>query len=158
MPKIVTVGTEEFELPVQGENPDYAEQLTDYFVAVADALTTVQQPNDILSTTAAINNNQTTFLNIPGFSFDTSEVIAINAEYIVDRSTTIPAVTLSESGVIQGNYNGSTWTISRSFDGDADIEFDINSSGQIQYKTGNMTGAGYLGLIIFKAKVFNQDN
>lgn len=158
MPKILIVGTEEFEFPLVGENADYGEQITDWATAVTDALTTVQQPNDILTTTAAINNNQTTFTNIPGFSFDTSEVIAINAEYIVSRTTSSPAETLSESGSIQGNYNGTQWTISRSFDGDADIELDITSSGQIQYKTGNMVGSGYVGSIIFKARVFNQDN
>lgn len=157
MPKIVTVGTENFEIPVQGENADYGEELTDYFVAVADALTTVQQPNDILPTTAAINNNQTSFTNIPGFSFDTSEVIEIEAVYVVTRSTTSPSTVLSENGKIEGNYNGTTWSISISGEDDADIEFDITSGGQIQYKTGNMSGSGYTGQIIFKAKVFNQD-
>jgi hypothetical protein len=158
MPKILVVGTEEFEFPLVGENADYGEQVTDWASAVTDALTTVQQPNDILPTQAAINNNQTTFSNIAAFSFDTSEVIAINAEYIINRTTTSPAETISESGNIQGNYNGTSWTISRSFDGDADVEFDITSGGQVQYKSGNMTGTGYVGSIIFKAKVFNQDN
>ena len=157
MPKILTIGTEEFEFPLVGENPDYGEQVTDWAIAVTDELTTVQQPNDILSTTASIHNNQTIFVNIPGFTFDTSEVIAINAEYIVNRSTVSPAVVLTESGVIQGNYDGNQWTISRSHDGDADIEFDITGSGQIQYKTGNMSGSVAIGSIIFKAKVFNQD-
>jgi hypothetical protein len=158
MSKIVIVGNEEFELPVQGSNPDYGEQLTDFFVAVADALSTVQQPNDLLPTQASINNNQTSFVNIPGFSFDTTEVIAINGEYIVNRSTTFPSQKLTESGLIQGNYDGNSWTISLSSDGDAEIEFDITSSGQIQYKTSELVGSGYEGTIIFKAKVFNQES
>lgn len=156
MPKVVTIGTEEFELPNQGENADYGEQLTDYFVAVADALQSVQQPNDILPTSAAISNNQTSFTNIPGFAFDTSEVISINAEYIVNRTTNTPAV-LTESGSIQGNYTGTSWTLSIFSDGDAGIEFDITNAGQLQYKSSNMVGSGYVGLIIFKAKVFNQE-
>lgn len=158
MPKVLIVGNEEFDFPVQGDNPDYGEQITDWAEAVSDALTTVQQPNDILPTQASINNNQSTFTNIPGFAFDTSEVISINAEYIVNRSTTSPSQVLTESGTIQGNYNGTSWRISRSFDGDADIEFDITSGGQVQYKTANLSGSGYVGSIIFKAKVFNQDN
>jgi hypothetical protein len=157
MPKILIIGTEEYEIPLQGENPDYGEQLTDFFEAVSDALTTVQQPNDILPTQASINNNQSSFTNIPGFSFDTSEVIAINAEYIVNRSTTAPAQKVTESGKIEGNYDGTSWTISISADGDAGIELDITSAGQMQYKSTNITGTGYVGQIIFKAKVFNQD-
>jgi hypothetical protein len=156
MPKILIVGDEEFEFPQQGENADYGEQITDWATAVSDALSTVQQPNDVLTTTASINNNQSAFTNIPGFSFNTAEVISINAEYIVNRSTSSPAAKFTESGKIEGNFDGSAWTISHSADGEAGIEFDITNSGQIQYKTDDKTGSGYLGSIIFKAKVFNQ--
>lgn len=156
MPKIITIGTEDFEIPLQGENADYGEQLTDTFVAIADALASVQQPNDILTTTASIANNQAAFANIPGFSFDTSEVVSINSEYIVTRSTTAPASVVTESGTIRGNYNGTSWTISHDYDGDAGMEFDITAAGQMQYKSSNIAGAGYVGSIIFKARVFNQ--
>lgn len=158
MSKILIIGTEEFEFPIQGSNPDYGEQVTDWAEAVTDALATVQQPNDILPTTAAINNNQSSFTNIPGFSFDTSEVIAINAEYIINRSTTLPAQKVTENGKIEGNFDGSSWRISHTHDGEAGIELDINSSGQVQYKSDDLAGSGYQGEIIFKAKVFNQDS
>lgn len=156
MSKIVTVGTEEFELPVQGSNPDYGEELTDFFEAVADSLANVQQPNDVLRTTSVINNNISSFANIPGFSFDTAEVVTINAEYITKRSTVSPAATKVESGFIQGNFDGSSWTLSHETDGDAGIEFTITAGGQMQYKSDNMVGTGYVGSIIFRAKVFNE--
>lgn len=156
MPKILTVGTEIFEFPLQGENSDYGEQVTSWAEAVTDALTTVQQPNDILSTQASINNNQTTFANIPGFIFDTTEVIAINAEYIVNRTTTSPATKVTESGHIEGNFDGSNWTIAITNIGEAGMEFDITSAGQIQYKSSDISGTGYVGEIVFKAKVVNQ--
>lgn len=156
MPKILVVGTESFEFPEQGENADYGEQVTDWAVAVTDALTTVQQPNDILPTQAIINNNQTSFTNIAGFSFDVSEVLSINAEYIIRRSTTSPSFSITESGTIRGNYNGSSWSIAIDAEGDAGMEFDITNAGQLQYKTSNIIGSGYVGFIIFKAKVINQ--
>lgn len=160
MPKILTVGTEEFEFPLQGENADYGEQVTDWASAVTDALTTVQQPNDILTTSAAINNNQSTFVNIPGFAFDTSEVIEIEASAIVTRSTSSPAVTVTENFEIRGNYNGTDWTIEINSNAkiDSGVDFEITSSGQVQYTSSNMTGSGYVGSIIFKARVFNQSN
>lgn len=160
MPKILIVGTSEYEFPLVGENADYGEQVTDWATAVTEALTTVQQPNDILVTTAAINNNVTTFTNIPGFSFDTSEVIAIQAEATVTRSTSSPAFTVVEDFDIDGNYDGTEWTIAISsnckIDGSG-VDFEITSGGQIQYKSSNLSGTGYTGAILFKAKVFNQD-
>lgn len=158
MPKKLIIGNEVFDFPLQGENSDYGESITDWATAVTEALETVQQPNDILTTSAAINNNQLTFTNIPSFTFDTTEVIAIEAEYIVIRSTQSPQVQVTESGKLEGNFNGVDWVISQSYDGEAEIEFNITSSGQVQYKTNEMVGLGYVGQIIFKARVFNQFN
>jgi hypothetical protein len=156
MPKTVIVGSETFEIPVEGENSGYGESLTDFFVAVADALSTVQKPNDIADTTAPINNNISSFTNITGFIFDTSEVIQIQCTYQVERSTTSPAVTLVESGEIEGNYNGTDWTITIESEGDAQVEFDITAGGQMRYKSEEMVGTGYTGSIAFRAKVFNN--
>jgi hypothetical protein len=157
MPKTLTVGTEEFEFPIEGENPGYGESITDWAEAVTDALTNVQQPNDILTTTATINNNISSPTSIPGFSFDTSEVIAITGEYIVRRTTVSPANNLVESGIISGNFDGTNWSITRTQEGDADIEFTITSGGQIQYTSSDLSGTSYVGEVTFKAKVFNQE-
>lgn len=156
MSKILTVGTETFEFPEESENGKYGEEVTDWASAVSSALTTVQQRNDIPGSTATILNNISSFTAIPGFSFDTSEVISINCEFIVTRSTTVPAVTLVSSGFIQGNYDGSTWNVTVEYVGNSGVDFDINPSGQAVYKSTNLTGSNYTGSILFKAKVFNQ--
>lgn len=156
MPKVLIVGTEEFEFPVQGENPSYAEQITDWAEAVTNALGTVQQPNDILTTTASVLNNQPSFTNIPAFIFDSSEVISINAEFIITRTTTAPVNNLVESGFIQGNFNGSEWTFTVESINNAGIEFNITPSGQLQYKSTDLAGSSYAGTILFRGKVFNS--
>jgi len=156
MPKKLIIGTDEFEFPEQGDSPDWAEQVTDWATAVTEALTTVQQPNDILTQAALIANLQTTPASIPGFSFDTSEVVAINAEYIVIRRTVSPAVNMVESGFLSGNFDGTNWTISRRQQGEAGIEFSITPGGQVQYTSTDISGTSYEGVISFKAKVFNQ--
>lgn len=155
MPKKLIIGSEEFEFPVQGENPDYGEEVTSWAEAVTDALTSVVGPNDILETTAAIANNITTFTSIPGFNFSTSEVRAINAEYIVERTTSSPSAKLVESGYIEGYYDGTSWGISIRSTGDAGIELNITSSGQIQYKSSNLVGTGYVGTIKFLASTID---
>jgi hypothetical protein len=156
MPKTVIVGTETFEIPLENENPGYGEELTDFFVAVADALSTVQKPNDIIQTSANIANNISTFTSIPGFSFDTSEVRAISSRFIVIRSTVSPSQVLSEDGFIEGHFDGANWTISVRSNENAGIEFSITPAGQIQYKSSNLVGSSYQGEIQFEAKVFNQ--
>jgi|688.fasta_scaffold526241_3 hypothetical protein len=152
MSKPLTIGSETFDFPLQGENAGWGEQVTDWATAVTDALSTVQGPADILLTSANIINNQSTFVNINGFSFSTATVDSFTAQYYVLRSTVSPAAKKVESGTINGNYDGTNWQISIQNTGNADIDFQITSSGQLQYKTDNMVGSSYSGLIKFFAK------
>lgn len=156
MPKILIVGNENFDFPLENENGNYGESVTDWATAVSDALGTVQQRNDIPITTATILNNATSPTPIAGFLFDTSEVISITAEFIIRRSTTAPAVSLVESGTITGNFDGSDWNIEITTVKDAGINLDITSGGQVTYTTTDLAGSNYSGEILFKAKVFNQ--
>lgn len=157
MPKILVVGNDSFDFPTEGENGNYGEQVTSWAEAVTDALTTVQQPNDLSRTTAQILNNVSVPTAVSGFLFDSSEVVSINAEFVVNRSTSSPSVVLVQSGVIEGNYDGSEWVITVRSIKNAGISFDISNSGQITYTTNNMIGANYSGQIIFRAKVFNEN-
>lgn len=152
MSKPLTIGSETFDFPINGQNSGWGEQVTDWAEAVTNALQTVQGPADILLTTANIINNQSTFVNINGFSFSTATVEAFTAEYYVLRTTAIPAASKVESGHISGNYDGTAWLISIQNTGDAGIDFQITSGGQLQYKTDNMVGSNYSGVIKFKAK------
>lgn len=156
MSKKLIIGSEEFEFPVQGSNPDYGEEITSWAEAVTDALSTVQGPNDILETSATIANNISSFTNIPGFNFSTTEVRSINAEYLVERATTSPVDKIVETGYIEGYYDGTNWGISIRVVGDAGIEIDITSGGQMQYKSSNMAGLGYTGTIKFKARTIDS--
>jgi hypothetical protein len=156
MSKVLIIGSEEFEFPNQGDNPDWGEQVTDWATAVTDALQNVQQPNDVLTTAANIANNISSPANIPGFSFDTAEVQSINAEYIIRRTTTTPAQVLQESGFVEGNFDGTNWAIAIRSTGDAQVALSITPAGQIQYTSSDLVGANYQGQITFKAKVFNE--
>lgn len=170
MPKIFTVGNEEFEFPLEGENAGYGSEITDWAEAVTTALETVQKPNDI-PTTSEISLNADILLNtpspVPGFSFSTAEVIAIDAKYVFNRSYTIvdPITSLpvniveTEIGFIEGYYNGQTWGISIRTTGDAGVLLTINSSGQIFYQTTKDFPVGATGkslTILYEAKVINN--
>lgn len=170
MPKLLTVGNEEFEFPLTGENAGYGSEITDWAEAVTIALETVQKPNDI-PTTAEIPLNQDIALNtpapIPGFSFSVAEVIAIESKYLFKRSyTTIDPLTslpvntlLMEVGFIEGFFNGSDWGISIRTTGDAGVLVTINSAGQMLYQSTQAfpVGATNKSLsIVYEAKVINN--
>lgn len=156
MPKILVVGTESFDYPLEGEGGNYGESATSWAEAVSDALTTVQSPNDITRTTASILNNISSPTAVAGFLFDSSEVISINAEFVITRTTDSPAQVLVQSGFIEGNYDGTTWLITIRNVRDAGVLLDITNSGQITYQSSNVVGSNYSGEIVFKAKVFNE--
>lgn len=156
MPKKLIVGNEEFEFPLSGQSPGYASEITDWAEAVTDALTNVQKPNDILTTTAAINNNVTVPTNIPGFSFSTAEVIAIDCRYFVKRTTASPNVTIAEVGYIEGYFDGTNWGISIRSTGDTGVDLTITPAGQIQYTSSNLPGVTHVASITFEAKVVND--
>jgi hypothetical protein len=170
MPKILTVGNEEFEFPLSGENAGYGSEITDWAESVSTALETVQKPNDI-PTTSEISLNPDIALNtpaaIPGFSFSVAEVVAIEAKYLFNRSYTIidPLSSLPvnivnmEVGFIEGFFNGSEWGISIRTTGDAGVLLTINSSGQMFYQSTQAfpVGATNKSLsIVYEAKVINN--
>ena len=158
MPKILTIGTEEFEFPLSGQNAGYGSEITDWAESVTDALSTVQKPNDILTTKSIINNTAGTF-NIVGFSFSTAEVISIDCKYLVTRTVTggtKPGVYV-EVGYIEGYYTPTTgWGISIRTTGDAKVLLSINPSGQFQYQVTEIFDGTHDGSIVFEAKVINN--
>lgn len=164
MPKLLTVGNEEFEFPLEGENAGYGSEITDWAEAVTIALETVQKPNDI-PTTSEIPLNADIALNvpapIPGFSFPTAEVIAIEGKYLFKRSyTTISGdVVNMEVGFIEGYFNGIEWGISIRTTGDIGVLVTINSAGQMLYQATQAFPVGATNKvlsIVYEAKVINN--
>lgn len=156
MPKQVQIGSDIFNIPIEGENPPYGEDLTAFFEAIATALATVQGPNDIPTTTAILANNTTVSANVPGLIFSTSSTVAIDVSYLVTRIYDSGSSTVAEEGVIKGEYNGSVFVITRDFGGvDAGMSFTITPSGQIQYTSSNLPNH-ISTTIIFRAKTIDS--
>lgn len=69
---------------------------------------------------------------------------------------------MAEKGSLELIYkNGGTigekWTIGRVFFGDdAGVELALTDAGQMQYKSSNLSGTGYSGVIKFEAKSILQ--
>lgn len=145
---IVTVNNVPFDIPVQGEQPPWGQSLTDYFVEVAKVLNSLKGANDILETGATIQNNVTTFTDIPDFKFNTATVRSFAVQCSVSRETGTTKV--YESFVLSGLRTDTDWILQLEGFGDAGIELDITPAGQVQYKSSNISGTGYTGLIKFR--------
>lgn len=151
----VQIGNDIFTIPNAGDNPGWGEDLTEFFLALEEALQTVQGPNDITITSANLANNQTTLADVAGFVFNAAQVQAIEADYLVIRTFDAGASVVTENGTITGNYDGTDFYISIQSTGDAGVEFDITSSGQVQYTTTNLTNH-VSSVIRFEAKTIDQ--
>ena len=131
MSKTLTIGTQTFEYPEQGTKAGWGEEGTDWAIAVSDLLGTLSGPNDIPLTTATIADNQSTAQDVGAGSsvlkFSTSAVRSFVVDYNVLRGS------VSESGTMTGSYDGSSWEFSHQHTGDAGMDFEINSAGQVQY-------------------------
>lgn len=139
MPKNVQIGSNPHIIPEQGDNPDWGENTTDWMIDVTDALANVQGPNDILITTTTLNNNQSTPANISGLVFNTGDVQAVKIEFLIIRIFDSGSTTLTESGTIKGNYDGSEFFINTDAVGDSGVTITVTNSGQFQYISDDKT-------------------
>lgn len=147
----VQIGNKSFNIPDPGEKVGYAEETTDYLVAIAEALASVQGPNDILQTSAALANNQSTLTTIPGLVFSTTNVLSIEVSFFIVRTFDSGSSTITNSGNILGSYDGSEFKISVDTDGDVGVEFNIDNTGQMFYTSSDLTDH-VSSTIVYKAR------
>lgn len=141
-----------YTYPNAGEAPGWGEAATDWAIAVTDAINSLMPDGEILSTLVNITNNQTTFTNVPGLLFSTASTRAAFVEFYVSRTTASTQV--HEVGTFQTIYRADTndWELLRMGGGDAGMEFEMTSLGQIRYKSSNLAGASYQGKMRFRAR------
>lgn len=145
------IGSDIFNIPIEGEGAGWGEELTSFFEAITGSLATVQNAGDILPTSFAIANNQTSYSNITGLNFDTSQVLSTEVDYFIRRTYDSGASVDVETGKILGYYDGSDFIIDRGQVGESGLDIDVTSSGQFQYKSTNL--ANFVdAVIVFKAK------
>jgi hypothetical protein len=110
---------------------------------------------DIALTSFSTTNNQSSFANVTGLSFSNS----VTRSAFVMYSITIDATTdLFEEGTLELLQKSSSWSIVRqSIGDDTGIEFSITSSGQVQYKSSNISGF-VSGVIKFKAETLGMSS
>ena len=96
------------------------------------------EPGDLSEVSFGIANNQSTFADVTGVAFANGVVRSAELQYslVIDADTD-----LYESGSILAIQRGADWVIIHSALGDnSQVLFDINASGQLQYKSADLSG------------------
>jgi hypothetical protein len=152
MSVIITIQGTPIEFPSSGESPNWAPAVIEFAQSVENAILSAVGPYDIAPQVFNLVNEINTNTDITDLNFPTSAVRAGFIKYSVIR---IGSSTVVESGNIVVVYDGSSWTLSRDYIGDADCTFNITSAGQVQITTPALTGYGS-GKVSFSAQALQQ--
>lgn len=152
------VGGVTFQFPTNN-GIQWGNSVTNWAIAVTDALQSVVVPGDIGPTTlASIGNNITTPTNVTNLNVSIATVRAFIVTYYIYRGRGTPDNSeYTEVGTMRGVYKptAGTWDLDNTYTGDADVEFSITQSGQIRYTSSNISGTGtYFGSMRFRLDAF----
>jgi hypothetical protein len=154
MSTTLIVNNKSFEYPTQGQEPGWGEPTTEWAQEVSTVLGSLAPLGSITTSTFSIINNQTVFADIVGLVFTTGVIRGAEIDYTVYRATNSNEA--AEYGKMYVVYNSSagTWSLTREYSNDGQIDIEILNNGQMQYKSSNLAGTGYSGTMKFKASVF----
>ena len=153
--KILQVGDESFEYPIQGSD-NYGEEAgaNGWAGKVTEVLASVFGPNDILPTESPMVNGSSG--NISGLKFDTGAVKQVTVNAVIKRTYTDATPTESEDVEIRGTFNGAVFNISVAFTGDdTGVVIDVDNTGQFNYAAEDKTNTDTL-TIKFSAKALTN--
>lgn len=158
MSKTLIIDNTPYQYPTAGDEPGWGQGATGWAEAVTEVLNDLVGPNDILETAFSIANNQTSFVNITGLTFNGASVRAADITYSIFRVSSTNLSGHTETGTIQLIYdNNIGWSINQgNILGNAGVLFDVTSLGQVQYKSSDIGALSYVGTIKFRAKCLAQ--
>ena len=97
MSKTITIGSDTYELPTQGQSPKWGTELSDIIEKLADSVNVTQGPSDITETSANIANSGTN-VSVTGYIFSSSSVRSFDSSYNVSRTITKSISSISGDG------------------------------------------------------------
>ena len=140
------------EFPSTGESPNWAPAVIEFAQAVENAILSAVGPYDIPPQVFNLTSDTNTNLDVTDLNFPTSAVRSAYIKYSVIR---IGSSTVTEAGNIMTVYDGSSWTLTRDYVGDANCEFNITTTGQVQITTSTLSGYTS-GKVSFSAQALEQ--
>lgn len=150
MSTLIVNGTA-YNYPDPGTEPGWGEDATGWAKAVTNALQSLAAAGTIFETQSSIANNITTFTQIPGLQFNSALTLSALVFYRIFRDTD-SATPVNEEGILSIIVDNGTWKMSREIvvGETTGVTLDVNGAGEIVYKSTNIAGANYQGIIKFK--------
>ena len=147
-----------FDRPVPSGS-DFLYHFSFKIIRVLDFTYTTEElgVGSITETQHTITNDQTSWADVTGLSFDNTAVRGARIHYTVNRYHTTPNSETTEFGEIQIAYDtlNDTWEIYRSSAGDAGMTFQITSAGKVQYKSSDISGTVSRSAMRFRASTIS---
>ena len=140
MSKTLTVNGNVYEFPEQGTDPQWGEELSSWAEEVTGIINELVSIEDIPLTTFTLTNNQTTFADINGLSFNPESLRS--ARVTLDVYISSSDTELQESFAIMIGYKNiaEEFKMSISTQGDnSGVTLSVTENGQLQYKTTNVS-------------------
>ena len=158
MPKTLIINNTPYNYPTSGDEPGWGNDATGWAEGVTNVLSDLLGPNDILETAFNVANNQQVFADITGLIFNAASVRAAEITYSIFRISTTNPSGHTEKGTIQLIYdNNIGWSINQgNIIGSSGVTFQIDPSGQVQYKSTDIGTLNYIGTMKFRAKTLQQ--
>lgn len=86
----------------------------------------------------------------------TTNTFEITDTWVADDAAGTYKAYSRESGKILGVYDGiSAWIFTNEYNGNAGVDFNVTTAGQVQYFTTSIAGSNYTGTIKFRAKTID---
>ena len=107
-------------------------------------------------TSFTLANNQSAAANVTGLVMSSTSYKSAHIYAEVRRKTATTEVISNGRLIIQYRDLTTSWELLDELSGDDDgVVFTVNSSGQVQYTSDNMSGGSYTGTIKFRAITFS---
>jgi len=143
-----------FDRPIPDGSGDFEYNFTLPFKRVIDKTYTEETvgAGRINETQFTIANNQSSVADITGLVFDSDDVGAAFITYWVQRKHTSPNSEVVEAGEIYVSYSSTDdWSLTRNSVGDAGLTITIDTDGQLQYTSSNISGDVDTSIMRFRA-------
>lgn len=140
-----------YNYPDPGTEPGWGNDATEWAKAITEAVDSLAGAGSIVETQSIIANNISVATPVAGLQFNSALTKSAIVFYRIFRDTDI-TTPVTEQGELQITLDNTTWKLSRTITvGDsAGVLMDIDSVGQVNYTSSNISGSSYEGFIRFK--------
>lgn len=156
----ITIQNTVIQFPTTAQSPDWSQALIQFAQAVSGALASVTGAFDVPQQVVNISSsNPASNVVITALNFPPTQVRSAFVTYAVSRSAQSPTTSAVETGTIIVLYDSTLgqWYLQQDFEGDGQISFSIDATGQMYYTTLQIGSLNHVGALTIMGKAILQN-